>query len=61
MCINKAKAEDEAKYTIKIQNEIGEERATASVFVRCNKQKQNIYKGYLRKWLYYIYFFFIII
>jgi len=37
--INKIKSDDEAKYTLKIQNEAGEEKVTFSVFVRCNKKR----------------------
>jgi hypothetical protein len=36
LSIKKAKSEDEAKYTLKIANDSGEERATFSVFVKCN-------------------------
>jgi hypothetical protein len=36
LSIKKAKAEDEAKYTIKIVNDSGEEQKTFSVFVKCN-------------------------
>ncbi len=35
LTIKKAKSDDESKYTLKIQNESGEERATFSVFVKC--------------------------
>ncbi len=36
LSIKKVKLEDEAKYTLKIANTSGEERATFSVFVKCN-------------------------
>lgn len=39
--IQKCKAEDEAKYTLKIANELGEERWTFSVFVKCNELNKN--------------------
>jgi hypothetical protein len=35
LIIHKAKSEDEAKYTLKISNEHGEEKAVFSVFVKC--------------------------
>jgi hypothetical protein len=31
----KCKADDEAKYTLRISNELGEERCTFSVFIKC--------------------------
>jgi hypothetical protein len=37
--INKVKSDDEAKYTLKIHNEAGEEKVTFSVFVKCNKSQ----------------------
>lgn len=33
--VKKIKSDDEAKYTIKIQNSLGEESATCMVFVKC--------------------------
>lgn len=35
LTIKKAKSDDEAKYTLRLQNEGGEEQATFSVFVKC--------------------------
>lgn len=42
LTIKKVKSDDEAKYTLKIQNDAGEERATFSVFVKCNNSKQSL-------------------
>ena len=36
LCFKKIRPEDEAKYTLKISNELGEEKVSFSVFVRCN-------------------------
>lgn len=35
LTIKKVKSDDEAKYTLKIHNDAGEERSTFSVFVKC--------------------------
>lgn len=35
LIVHKAKSDDEAKYTLKISNEHGEEKAVFSVFVKC--------------------------
>lgn len=35
LTIKKAKSDDESKYTLKISNPSGEERATFSIFVKC--------------------------
>ena len=40
LVIKKTKSEDESKYTIRISNDVGEERATFSVFIKC-KPPQN--------------------
>ncbi len=36
LTIKKAKSDDEAKYTLKVENEKGEEHCTFSVYVKCN-------------------------
>ena len=36
LVIKKAKPDDEAKYTVKISNAVGEDKAVFSVFVKCN-------------------------
>ncbi len=36
--VSKCKADDEAKYTLKISNEVGEEKWTFSLFVKCNEK-----------------------
>jgi hypothetical protein len=36
LTILKARSDDEAKYTLQIVNELGEDSATCSVFVKCN-------------------------
>ena len=36
----KAKSDDEAKYTLRISNELGEEKSTFSVFVKCKLHTQ---------------------
>lgn len=36
LAILKPKSDDEAKFTLKIQNELGEDKCTFSVFVKCN-------------------------
>ena len=37
LSITRAKAEDEAKYTLRIHNDLGEEKATCSLFVKCKR------------------------
>ena len=38
--LHKCKAEDEAKYTLRIFNDLGEERWSFSVFVKCKRKKK---------------------
>jgi hypothetical protein len=38
LTIKKLKPEDEAKYTLKIYNEHGEDKVVFSIFVKCNYQ-----------------------
>ena len=41
LLIKKVKSDDESKYTIKLSNQVGEESATFSVFVRCKLKTKN--------------------
>ncbi len=47
MHMNKPKMDDEAKYSLRIYNDSGEDRATFSIFVRCN----SIYLPYYHRLL----------